>query len=200
MSKKEIILKQAKRLFAKMGYDGTTMDKIASKADVNKALIYYHFKNKENLYSCVLRDSVNAIYNYIVEKKKETDNYEIALKVYIEAFFLQAKKDETFIRILMRELASDGIHMSDNVMNRFLDILKTLNEIIEKGVKAGVFVKRDTKMVHFIVIGSISYYLSSSSLRKKLSKKFTQNEPLLRNIDNAPFELYKIILKGLEKR
>ncbi len=198
MTKKETILKHAKRLFAKIGYDGATMDEIASKADVNKALIYYYFKSKENLYSCVLRNSVNAIYDYIMTKKEETGNFEAALGVYIEAFFLQAKRDETFIRILMRELASDGIHMSDDVMKRFLDILKILGGIIEKGVKTGAFVKRDAKMVHFIVIGAISYYLSSFSLRKRLSKRFPQNESLLKDIDNVPLELYEIILKGLK--
>lgn len=198
MEKKKVILKQAKRLFAKNGYDGTTMDEIASQSNANKALIYYHFKSKENLYSCILKDSVNAIYDYLINKRGESDNPKEALKIYIEAFFVQAKKDETFIRILMREIASDGIHMSDEIMERFLCVLKILDNIIKQGVNEGVFVERDAKMVHFIVIGAISYYLSSCLLRKKLSKKFPSNEFLLRDVENVPLELYEIILKGLK--
>lgn len=198
MEKKKIILKQAKRLFAKKGYEGTTMDAIASKANVNKALIYYHFKSKESLYSCILKDSVNAIYDYLADRKDEADNPQDALRIYIEAFFVQAKKDETFIRILMREIASDGVHMSDEIMERFLRVLKILDNIIKQGVNEGVFVARDAKIVHFIVIGAISYYLSSCLLRKRLSKTFPLNEFLLRDVENVPLELYEIILKGLK--
>ncbi len=198
MEKKKVILKQAKKLFAKNGYEGTTMDEIASKSNANKALIYYHFKSKENLYSCILKDSVNAIYDYLINKRDESDNPLEALKIYIEAFFVRAKKDETFIRIVMRERASDGIHMSDEIMEKFLQILTILDGIIAKGVETGVFIKRDVKIVHCVVIGAISYYLSGFSMRKRLLKKISQNESLLKDVDDVPFEIYEIILKGLK--
>ena len=198
MEKKKVILKQAKRLFAKKGYEGTTMDEIASKSNANKALIYYHFKSKENLYSCILKDSVNAIYDYLINKRDESDDPKEALRIYIEAFFVRAKKDETFIRIVMRERASDGIHMSDEIMEKFLQILTILDGIITKGVETGVFIKRDVKIVHCVVIGAISYYLSGFSMRKRLLKKISQNESLLKDVENVPLELYEIILKGLK--
>lgn len=46
---KEKILQIAEQLFAEKGYDGTSVDVIAKKTGVNKALIYYHFKNKEDI-------------------------------------------------------------------------------------------------------------------------------------------------------
>ena len=198
MEKKKVILKQAKKLFAKNGYEGTTMDEIASKSNANKALIYYHFKSKENLYSCILKDSVNAIYDYLINKRDESDDPKEALRIYIEAFFVRAKKDETFIRIVMRERASDGINMSDEIMEKFLQILTILDGIIAKGVETGVFIKRDVKIVHCVVIGAISYYLSGFSMRKRLLKKISQNESLLKDVENVPLELYEIILKGLK--
>jgi AcrR family transcriptional regulator len=48
---KEKIMKVATSLFAKKGFDAATVDGIAAKANVNKALIYYYFKNKEDLLS-----------------------------------------------------------------------------------------------------------------------------------------------------
>lgn len=48
-SAKEKIMKVATSLFAKKGFDAATVDEIALKAKVNKALIYYYFKNKDDL-------------------------------------------------------------------------------------------------------------------------------------------------------
>jgi len=43
------IMKVATSLFAEKGFSAATVDEIASKAKVNKALIYYYFKNKDDL-------------------------------------------------------------------------------------------------------------------------------------------------------
>jgi AcrR family transcriptional regulator len=48
-SAREKIMKVATSLFAKKGFDAATVDEIAAKAKVNKALIYYYFKNKDDL-------------------------------------------------------------------------------------------------------------------------------------------------------
>ncbi|SFA90047.1 MULTISPECIES: TetR/AcrR family transcriptional regulator [unclassified Bacillus (in: firmicutes)] len=44
------ILESALVEFADKSYDGARVDRIAIEAGVNKALIYYHFKSKEELY------------------------------------------------------------------------------------------------------------------------------------------------------
>lgn len=46
---KERIINAAKELFSKKGYDATRVSDIANAAEVNKALIYYYFKSKEDI-------------------------------------------------------------------------------------------------------------------------------------------------------
>jgi AcrR family transcriptional regulator len=46
---KEAILRVAGKLFAANGFDHTSVDQIARAARVNKALIYYHFQDKDDL-------------------------------------------------------------------------------------------------------------------------------------------------------
>jgi AcrR family transcriptional regulator len=43
------ILQTAEKLFARKGFDATSVDLIARTAKVNKALVYYHFKDKNDL-------------------------------------------------------------------------------------------------------------------------------------------------------
>lgn len=58
------ILQVAEELFAEKGFNGTSVNMIAEKAGVNKALIYYYFKDKN--------DIIMSLFNKII---KETDEY-----------------------------------------------------------------------------------------------------------------------------
>ena len=51
----EQILHAAALEFAERGYAGARVDRIARRAAVNKAMLYYHFKSKQQLYRTLLR-------------------------------------------------------------------------------------------------------------------------------------------------
>ena len=47
--------------FAARGFDGAGVDRIARRARVNKAMIYYHFGSKLSLYRAVLREGLGEL-------------------------------------------------------------------------------------------------------------------------------------------
>src|SRR5262245_42109582 len=51
------ILAAAALEFSERGFAGARVDRIAKRAKVNKAMLYYHFKSKERLYRALLRDT-----------------------------------------------------------------------------------------------------------------------------------------------
>jgi AcrR family transcriptional regulator len=53
-SARERILKHALTEFSRVGYSGARVDRIASRAQLSKGIIYYHFKDKDELFSAVL--------------------------------------------------------------------------------------------------------------------------------------------------
>ena len=55
------ILAAAAREFADRGYAGAGVDRIARRARVNKAMLYYHFKSKRALYRRVLRQTFGEV-------------------------------------------------------------------------------------------------------------------------------------------
>ena len=56
------ILKTAEKLFAEKGYDGTGIQDIATEAGINKALIYYHFKNKKDIIDSLFSATLDAMF------------------------------------------------------------------------------------------------------------------------------------------
>lgn len=70
-STKEKILEVAGKLFAKSGYDGTSIRDISTEAGVNLASVNYHFKNKQNLYREVMNFNIAHIEGEIERIAKE---------------------------------------------------------------------------------------------------------------------------------
>src|SRR5690554_1573732 len=54
-AKREAILQAAQQLFLRSGYEGTSMDAIATEAGVSKLTVYSHFTDKETLYAAAIR-------------------------------------------------------------------------------------------------------------------------------------------------
>lgn len=55
------IMREAERLFAANGYAETSVDNIAKAAKVNKALIYYYFKSKDELLNALFKATFDAL-------------------------------------------------------------------------------------------------------------------------------------------
>jgi len=53
-SKRDQIVKAALETFLQYGYQGTSMNRVAEKADVIKQTIYSHFKDKEGLFTAII--------------------------------------------------------------------------------------------------------------------------------------------------
>ena len=51
---KKAIFEAAINVFATSGYNGSTVDEIASKANVAKGTLYYNFKSKEEIFNFVI--------------------------------------------------------------------------------------------------------------------------------------------------
>jgi TetR/AcrR family transcriptional regulator len=51
------ILEAAKQEFIEKGFDGARMQKIAERAGINKALLHYYFRNKENLFKGIFSEA-----------------------------------------------------------------------------------------------------------------------------------------------
>ena len=80
---KQYIINVAKQLFAEISVNKATMNNIADAAKVSRRTLYMHFKNKEEIYHCVVEDQVQVI----IEKLQNVANSNLPpdrkLKLYI---------------------------------------------------------------------------------------------------------------------
>ncbi|MQA09699.1 MAG: TetR family transcriptional regulator [Pseudonocardiaceae bacterium] len=66
--RRQQLLDVARSLFAEKGYDSTSVEEIASRANVSKPVVYEHFGGKEGIYAVVVDREMQALLDQIVSK------------------------------------------------------------------------------------------------------------------------------------
>ena len=65
--RREQLIDTARGLFAERGYDGTSIEEIAARAEVSKPVVYEHFGGKEGLYAVVVDREVRSLLTMMQE-------------------------------------------------------------------------------------------------------------------------------------
>ena len=81
------ILKAAMQLFANRGFHETSMSEVAREARVSKALIFWHFKTKEELFVAVLNRLLEPYFIDFAEEAAAMDERQQILKL-VESYLL----------------------------------------------------------------------------------------------------------------
>lgn len=144
----------AEKLFFERGYDNVTMDEIADEAEVNKALLYYYFKNKEALFFAVDLRGVRILHElYLKCSNLDTDGY-TKIKAMIQNLFEFSKDYPHYYRIY-RYAGTERFQMSDNEDAKELVDLTTgmwrlMVEAILQGMKDGT-IRKDVDPVEMSI-------------------------------------------------
>ncbi|WP_236789472.1 TetR/AcrR family transcriptional regulator [Amycolatopsis sp. GM8] len=64
--RRQQLLDVARALFAEKGFDGTSIEEIANRANVSKPVVYEHFGGKEGIYAVVVDRETQALLNRMV--------------------------------------------------------------------------------------------------------------------------------------
>lgn len=113
----EKIYEAARRVFISKGMEGARMQEIADEAGLNKALLHYYFRNKENLFKAVFKDTFtkffikvkDTLFSNISAKEKLItfiDNYInlIQANPYVPQFIInEINRDPQMLKTLMFE-------------------------------------------------------------------------------------------------
>ncbi len=138
LTKKERIIEAALELFAKKGFDGTSIRDISKFAEVNVSMISYYFGSKQGLYKAIIQNLldnqikyINKFYNHeIFEKSSIEEKAKIFMAILDKmADFLYGQMSDNLLSFLIRE--------QQNISTAFIPpviifIRKMLSSILQK--------------------------------------------------------------------
>jgi TetR/AcrR family transcriptional regulator len=162
------ILEIAALEFAERGYAGARVDRIARRARVNKAMLYYHFDSKQALYRALLRQVFTSAAARLREigasdadagRKLHDAIGEIAAFVGQHAFFPA---------IMLREVAEGGAHLDRKTLAALASVPRAVEDIVERGIRAGTLRPVHPMAVYLTMLAPIVMFMASGSIRKEL--------------------------------
>jgi TetR/AcrR family transcriptional regulator len=159
------ILQAALREFASQGVAGARTDAIARAAKVNKALLYYYFKDKEALYGAV----IDQVFSGLMEKLDAVLALPVApgekLLRIVGAHFDFASSSPMLPRLMQHEMLRAGQqaspHLKHIAQTYFRPTFGRIAAVLAEGMRAGEFRHLDPAQTMPSIIGVVVHYFSS---------------------------------------
>jgi AcrR family transcriptional regulator len=169
------ILDAATEEFARYGLGGARVDRIAERAGANKRMLYYYFKDKDNLFLAALEGSYAHI--RAAERELELEHLppRAALERLVQFTWRYFLEHPEFLTLLNSENLHKGRHVrrSRRVGQLHTPLVETLRAVLRRGEREGVFRKGvDPVQLYISIAGEGYFYLSN---RYTLSQIFRRD-------------------------
>jgi len=168
------ILQAAVEEFAEYGIAGARTDRIAHAARVNKALLYYYFKDKDALYEAVLDHVFNGMRERVLPVLESDLEPREKLLKYVGTYFDYIAANPLFPRVVQSEWMRVGLHASPQMFRiareYFAPIYKQMGELLREGAQKGQL--RRVNPMDFLpsLVGIVIFYFSTATAMKALLK------------------------------
>ena len=104
----ERILTAAAEEFANNGFFGARTQAISDSANVNKAMLHYYFRTKENLYGRVIREAFQKILVRVGQAWMAPGPIETRVEKIVDSYMDHYERNPDFLRIVLREVVDGG--------------------------------------------------------------------------------------------
>ena len=198
LSTRRRILDSARIEFTANGKAGARVDSIAERAGVNKAMIYYHFHSKENLYMEVVRDLFSGLTEYARRDLTGEETLEELLGFLIEIHTHLFTEVAELKPIIFREMANPNPEVLNRIAQVFGEtgIPEILFRLISQGIERGEYHRIDPRqaLVAFVTL-SIGYHIMSPLVDRVL-----RIEDRLKFLEERKRVIVELFLNGLKVR
>jgi hypothetical protein len=197
-SRKKLILKSARALFFKKGFNNVTVDEIAKSSELGKGSIYLYFNSKEEIYAQILLNDIEdfnqQVFVLLNKKKIAADLLVEFSEIYVDFFF----NDGELFRILMTYMLQPAkMNLTEKLNSQILTAnarsIDVIGKILQLGVSSNEFpaninLKQNQNAIWGLLNGIISLYIFSGLQIKR------------RERINSTIKLaLEVFIKGLKK-
>ena len=197
-SRKKLILKSARTLFFKKGFNNVTVDEIAKSSELGKGSIYLYFNSKEEIYAQILLNDIedfNQQVSVLLNKKKIAADLLVEFSnIYVDFFF----NDGELFRILMTYMLQPAkMNLTEKLNSQILTAnarsIDVIGKILKLGVSskefsANINLKQNQNAIWGLLNGIISLYIFSGSPIKRRER-----------IDSTIKLALEVFIKGFKK-
>jgi len=153
------LLEEATRLFGKRGFEGTSLDAVATAAGVRKQTLLYYFPTKDALLQACVEETSRRVSEYLIEALDAEASGSRKAEAVVHALFELAEAWPEFAQFIR-----EASRLGTDVIERFAGVLEPLRlraiGFLANGMQEGSIRRQDPALLLFTlytaVIGSIT--------------------------------------------
>lgn len=157
------ILAAAQRLFVERGYRGISMREIAEAVGMTKAALYYHFRDKEQLFVALLQNVLRDLSTLIAESRESDGSCQTQIERVVARIMLLPPAERASLRLASQELGN----LDETTRKAFVQIyhdqfIGRITAIFEDGMARGEFKALDPQVATWSLLGMLYPYFHVS--------------------------------------
>ena len=193
--KKQKVLKAAAECFARYGYDKTTLEDIGKVVGLNKASLYYYYKNKENIFCDVILQEADVFMQDLQKKVRTARTAESRILNYMTERLNYYKNI-----VNLHNLSLDTIRKVEPIFNEIYDLVLQkeaafIAGMLREGQESGEFSKADAQHTADILL-EIAIAIRYKAIHTS-NARMESDADYSRILEDTRYAS-KLILKGLK--
>lgn len=183
---KKAIFEAAIKIFSSNGYNGATMDEVASVAGVAKGTLYYHFKSKEEIFKFIIFEGTNLIKEEINEAtSKEEDPFK-KLKALCKVQLNLIYRHRDLFKVIMSQVWGQEERQLE-LRAVIENYMKSIANLFKEAINKKVIENNDPDFLAYMFFGT----LTSSAIYQLVNK---EDEDL----DKAADRVMNYVMNGIK--
>lgn len=133
VNQKEKIINCAALLFAKYGYNATSIKSIAESCKVSKSLIYHYYFSKEDMLYDIAQSHINKLISIIDDcSRLKFESNQFKLKKIISQFMIEYKTSKNRHKILIQDIEFLKPSRQKKIKSLQMKVVRSVAEILKK--------------------------------------------------------------------
>ncbi len=162
------IVTAAEGFFAEKGLEGARTGAIARAARVNKALLYYYFRSKQDLHRFTLEMLFSQLRDEVGGKLDERVPPRQRLLNYVNGYFDFVVAHANYPRLVQRQVMSRGAGLAELVDDYFRPLQDRLGATLREGITKGEFRDVDPPQTVLTLIAITVFYFAAAPVVSRL--------------------------------
>lgn len=158
------IFHQVVPIFAKKGFQETSMQEIATAAGLGKSTLYDYFRTKDEILVYFFEDQLNDLTEQAQKIAMENCSADVRLRRIMEAYVESLQANKSLFMKMMYESQRLKPESQKSIQKSRHDYQDMIRALIQEGIREGVFRKVNSLLAARLLIGTIGPVIYGSRL------------------------------------
>jgi TetR/AcrR family transcriptional regulator len=173
--KRQAILAAALDLFSRHGVDGTSLDRVAERADMSKTNLIYYYPTKDALYEAVL---IRVLSGWLVplDEIDTANTPEQAIRRYIREKMVFSRDNAAASRLFCFEILHGAPMLGGRLRDMLRPVMAAKAKVIRRWIRLGLMAPVDPHQLIYSMWATTQHFADFASQIEALSGK-TLDDP-----------------------